>query len=154
MSWEGKAAPDFKLQDQYGRDHSLADYRGQKVVLYFYPRDNTPGCTTQAQQFRDRLDELKAQGVQVLGVSRDTVRSHEAFARKQSLNFPLLADPEEVVVNRFGVLKQKNMYGKQVMSVSRETLLIDEQGIVCRHYAKVKPAEHVQELLDDLKNLP
>ena len=154
MSWEGKSAPEFTLQDQEGREHSLSDYRGQKVVLYFYPRDNTPGCTTQAQQFRDRLDELKKKGVQVLGVSRDSVRSHEAFARKQALNFPLLADPDEVVVTQYGVLKQKNLYGKQVMSVNRETLLIDEQGIVLRHYAKVKPAEHVEALLNDLNNLP
>ncbi|KPQ00080.1 thioredoxin-dependent thiol peroxidase [Marinobacter sp. HL-58] len=150
MSWEGKAAPDFTLEDQEGKKQTLSDYRGQKVLLYFYPRDNTPGCTTEAQQFRDRLDELRSHGVQVLGVSRDTVSSHEKFARKESLNFPILADPEEVVVNQYDVLKPKNMYGKQVMSVSRESFLIDEEGVIVRHYGKVKPAEHVQEILDDL----
>lgn len=150
MSWEGKSAPDFTLQDQEGKNHSLSDYQGQKVLLYFYPRDDTPGCTIEAQQFRDRLDELRRHGVQVLGVSRDTVRSHEKFARKESLNFPILADPEEVVVNQYEVLKEKNMYGKQVMSVNRESFLIDEQGVILRHYGKVKPAEHVQEILDDL----
>lgn len=150
MSWEGKTAPDFTLQDQAGKEHTLSDYQGQKVLLYFYPRDATPGCTTEAQQFRDRLDELTGHGVQVLGVSRDTVKSHEKFALKESLNFPILADPDEVVVNQYEVLKQKNMYGKQVMSVNRESFLIDEKGVVVRHYGKVKPAEHVQEILDDL----
>jgi peroxiredoxin Q/BCP len=151
MSWEGKTAPDFTLQDQESKEHTLSAYQGQKVVLYFYPRDNTPGCTVEAQQFRDRLDELASQGVQVLGVSRDTVKSHEKFARQESLNFPILADPDEVVVNQYGVLKQKNMYGKQVMSVNRESFLIDEKGVIVRHFGKVKPAEHVQEILDSLK---
>lgn len=150
MSWEGKTAPDFTLHDQENKAHTLSDYQGQKVLLYFYPRDATPGCTIEAQQFRDRLDELSHQGVQVLGVSRDTVKSHEKFARKESLNFPILADPDEVVVNQYGVLKEKNMYGKQVMSVSRESFLIDEKGVILRHYDKVKPAEHVQQILDDL----
>lgn len=152
MSWEGKNAPDFTLQDQDNKEHSLSDYQGQKVLLFFYPRDSTPGCTLEAQQFRDRLDELSSQGVQVLGVSRDTVSSHQKFARKEALNFPILADSEEVVVNQYQVLKQKNMYGKQVMSVNRESFLIDEKGVVLRHYGKVKPAEHVQEVLDDLKH--
>ncbi|TGN40305.1 thioredoxin-dependent thiol peroxidase [Marinobacter confluentis] len=151
MSWEGKTAPDFTLQDQESKEHTLSAYQGQKVLLYFYPRDNTPGCTIEAQQFRDRLDELASQGVQVLGVSRDTVKSHEKFARKESLNFPILADPDEVVVNQYEVLKQKNMYGKQVMSVNRESFLIDEKGVIVRHFGKVKPAEHVQEILDSLK---
>ncbi|MBO6849084.1 MAG: thioredoxin-dependent thiol peroxidase [Marinobacter sp.] len=150
MGWEGKTAPDFTLHDQDNKAHTLSDYQGQKVLLYFYPRDATPGCTTEAQQFRDRLDELSSQGVKVLGVSRDTVKSHEKFARKESLNFPILADPDEVVVNQYEVLKQKNMYGKQVMSVNRESFLIDEKGVILRHYGKVKPAEHVQEILDDL----
>ena len=150
MTWEGKTAPDFTLQDQEGNEHSLSNYQGQKVLLYFYPRDSTPGCTTEAQQFRDRLDELKNHGVQVLGLSRDTVKSHAKFAEKESLNFPILADPNEVVVKKYDVLKQKNMYGKQVMSVNRESFLIDEKGVIVRHYGKVKPAEHVQEILDDL----
>lgn len=151
MSWEGQQAPDFRLQDQDGNEHSLADYRGRKVLLYFYPRDNTPGCTVEAQQFRDRLDELKAHGVQVLGVSRDTVKSHRKFADKESLNFPILADPEHEVLKAYNLLKEKKMFGKPALGVNRESFLIDEQGVIRRHYAKVKPEEHVDEILQDLQ---
>ena len=150
MSWEGKPAPDFSLQDQDEKKHSLADYRGRKVLLYFYPKDNTPGCTTEAQQFRDRLNELAAYGVQVLGVSRDSVKSHRRFADKQELNFPLLADTEEEVVKAYGVLREKMMFGKTALGISRESFLIDEQGMIEKHYAKVKPKEHVDEILADL----
>ena len=150
MSWEGKPAPDFSLQDQDEKKHSLADYRGRKVLLYFYPKDNTPGCTTEAQQFRDRLNELAAYGVQVLGVSRDSVKSHRRFADKQELNFPLLADTEEEVVKAYGVLREKMMFGKTALGISRESFLIDEQGTIEKHYAKVKPKEHVDEILADL----
>ena len=150
MSWEGKPAPDFSLQDQDEKKHSLADYQGRKVLLYFYPKDNTPGCTTEAQQFRDRLNELAAYGVQVLGVSRDSVKSHRRFADKQELNFPLLADTEEEVVKAYGVLREKMMFGKTALGISRESFLIDEQGTIEKHYAKVKPKEHVDEILADL----
>ena len=151
MSWEGQQAPDFRLQDQDGNEHSLEDYRGQMVLLYFYPRDNTPGCTVEAQQFRDRLEELKAHGVQVLGVSRDTVKSHRKFADKESLNFPILADPEHDVLKAYNLLKEKKMFGKPALGVNRESFLIDEHGVIRRHYAKVKPAEHVDEILQDLE---
>ncbi|MGM0450013.1 MAG: thioredoxin-dependent thiol peroxidase [Pseudomonadota bacterium] len=151
MSWEGQQAPDFRLQDQDGNEHALADYRGQTVLLYFYPRDNTPGCTVEAQQFRDRLDELQAHGVQVLGVSRDTVKSHRKFADKESLNFPILADPEHEVLKAYNLLKEKTMFGKPALGVNRESFLIDEQGVIRRHYAKVKPEEHVDEILQDLE---
>ena len=150
MSWEGKPAPDFSLQDQDENTHSLADYRGRKVLLYFYPKDNTPGCTTEAQQFRDRLNELAEYGVQVLGVSRDSVKSHRKFAEKQELNFPLLADTEEEVVKRYGVLSEKMMFGRTALGVSRQSFLIDEHGMIKKHYAKVKPKEHVDEILTDL----
>jgi len=151
MSWEGQQAPDFRLQDQDGNEHSLADYRGRTVLLYFYPRDNTPGCTVEAQQFRDRLDELKAHGVQVLGVSRDTVKSHRKFADKESLNFPILADPEHNVLKAYNLLKEKKMFGKPALGVNRESFLIDEQGVIRKHYAKVKPEAHVDEILQDLE---
>ena len=151
MSWEGQQAPDFRLQDQDGNEHSLADYRGQTVLLYFYPRDNTPGCTVEAQQFRDRLDELRAHGVQVLGVSRDTVKSHRKFADKESLNFPILADPEHGVLKAYNLLKEKKMFGKPALGVNRESFLIDGQGVIRKHYAKVKPEAHVDEILQDLE---
>ncbi|KAA8979717.1 thioredoxin-dependent thiol peroxidase [Halospina sp. K52047b] len=151
MSWEGQQAPDFRLPDQDGNEHSLADYRGQTVLLYFYPRDNTPGCTVEAQQFRDRLEELQAHGVQVLGVSRDTVKSHRKFADKESLNFPILADPEHEVLKAYNLLKEKTMFGKPALGVNRESFLIDEQGVIRRHYAKVKPEAHVDEILQDLE---
>lgn len=152
MTWEGQQAPDFQLQDQGGNEHSLADYRGRQILLYFYPRDNTPGCTVEAQQFRDRLDELKAHGVQVLGVSRDTVKSHRKFADKESLNFPILADPEHDVLKAYNLLKEKKMFGKPALGVNRESFLIDEQGVIRKHYPKVKPEEHVDEILQDLAN--
>jgi peroxiredoxin Q/BCP len=151
MNWEGQEAPDFRLQDQDGNEHSLADYQGQKILLYFYPRDNTPGCTVEAQQFRDRLEELRAHGVQVLGVSRDTVKSHRKFADKESLNFPILADPEHDILKAYNLLKEKTMFGKPALGVNRESFLIDEQGVIRRHYAKVKPEEHVDEILQDLE---
>lgn len=151
MSWEGQQAPDFRLPDQDGNEHALADYRGRAVLLYFYPRDNTPGCTVEAQQFRDRLDELKAHGVQVLGVSRDTIKSHRKFADKESLNFPILADPEHEVLKAYNLLKEKTMFGKPALGVNRESFLIDEQGVIRRHYAKVKPEAHVDEILQDLE---
>ncbi|XOZ34457.1 thioredoxin-dependent thiol peroxidase [Halomonadaceae bacterium KBTZ08] len=152
MSWEGQQAPDFRLEDQDGNEHSLADYRGHKVLLYFYPRDNTPGCTTEAQQFRDRLEELRAHDVQVLGVSRDTVKSHRKFADKEALNFPILADPEHEVLKAYNLLKGKTMFGKPALGVNRESFLIDEEGVIRKHYAKVKPQEHVDEILADLQS--
>lgn len=153
MSWEGQQAPDFRLQDQDGNEHSLADYRGQTILLYFYPRDRTPGCTVEAQQFRNRLDELKAHDVQVLGVSRDTVKSHRKFADKEALNFPILADPEHDVLKAYNLLKEKTMFGKPALGVNRESFLIDEHGIIKKHYSKVKPEHHVDDILGDLPNI-
>ncbi len=151
MEWTNHQAPDFTLLDQNEEQHSLSDYRGEKVLLYFYPKDNTPGCTTEAQAFRDRLNKLKAYRVQVLGVSRDSVSSHKKFAEKQNLNFPILSDEDHTVVQAYGVLKEKNMFGKTRLSVSRESFLIDENGSILKHYTKVKPEEHVDEILADLK---
>lgn len=146
-------APDFFLPDEAGKMHSLADYRGQKVLLYFYPKDMTPGCTVEAQCFRDRFNDLKVYNVQVLGVSTDSVKSHKKFKEKHHLNFPLLADTEKEVVNKYGVWKEKSMFGKKYMGISRESFLIDEEGIIVKHYAKVTPSEHVDEVLEDVKSL-
>lgn len=143
-------AKDFKLQDQDGNWHSLADYKGKKVVLYFYPKDMTSGCTVEAQCFRDRMNDFKAFGIQVLGVSPDDVKSHKKFAEKEHLNFPLLADVDKEVVNAYGVWVEKSMYGKKYMGVQRDTFLIDENGVLIKHYEKVKPENHIEEVLVDL----
>ncbi len=143
-------APDFKLEDQDGNWQSLADYKGKKVVLYFYPKDMTSGCTVEAQCFRDRMNDFKAFGIQVLGVSPDDVKSHKKFAEKERLNFPLLADIDKEVVNAYGVWVEKSMYGKKYMGVQRDTFLIDENGVLVKHYEKVKPENHIEEVLADL----
>lgn len=150
MSLLNKKAPTFTLLDQNSESHSLKDYLGKKVLLYFYPKDDTPGCTTEACNFRDRLSELKKHGVQVLGVSCDDVKKHKKFADKFELNFPLLADTEKEIVNKYGVWKEKSMYGKKYMGIQRDSFLIDEKGVIIKHYEKVKPAEHVDEVLADV----
>lgn len=143
-------APDFKLEDQDENWHSLGDYKGRKVILYFYPKDMTSGCTVEAQCFRDRMNDFKAFGIQVLGVSPDNVKSHKKFAEKEHLNFPLLADVNKEVVNAYGVWVEKSMYGKKYMGVQRDTFLIDENGVLVKHYEKVKPETHIEEVLADL----
>lgn len=150
MDLINQKAPNFTLLDQENNEHSLNQYKGQKVLLYFYPKDNTPGCTTEACSFRDRLNELKKYNVQVLGISCDDVKSHKKFAEKFQLNFPLLADTEKVVVKQYGVWEQKSMFGKKYMGILRDSFLIDEKGIVIKHYSKVKPSEHVDEIIKDL----
>lgn len=141
---------DFSLPDQDGVVRSLADYKGQKVLLYFYPKDDTPGCTVEAKCFRDRLNELKAKGVQVLGVSVDSVESHKKFVQKHGLNFPLLADVNKKVVQEYGVWGEKSMMGKKFMGIQRDSFLFDETGKLLHHYVKVKPETHVEEVLADL----
>ena len=143
-------APPFSLPDQDDTMHILKDYAGKKILLYFYPKDDTPGCTTEACNFRDRLNELKDHGVQVLGVSKDSVDSHKKFSEKFHLNFPLLADEDGTVVEAYGVWKEKNMFGKTYMGISRESFLIDEDGKLVKHYANVKPEEHIEEVLTDI----
>ncbi|MGL4338497.1 MAG: thioredoxin-dependent thiol peroxidase [Turicibacter sp.] len=150
---EQMEAPDFTLMGSDRNVHALHDYRGQKVVLYFYPRDNTPGCTTQAQNFRDAFSAFEAQGVKVIGISRDTLTSHEKFVTKQNLPFLLLADTEEVVCHLYGVLKEKNMYGKKAIGIERSTFIIDESGIIQKIYRKVKVATHIETVLNDLTTL-
>lgn len=143
----GAPAPSFTLPADNGQDISLSDFRGKKVILYFYPKDNTSGCTVEAQQFRDHLAEFRALGYEVLGVSRDSVRSHCGFRDKHELNFPLLADTEEVVCQLYGVMKEKSMYGKKYLGVERSTFIIDEEGNLAAIYRDVKAQTHVAELL-------
>lgn len=145
-----KLAPDFSLSDQDGTVHTLSDYRGQKVLLYFYPKDDTPGCTTEAKCFRDRLNELSAANVQVFGVSGDDMMSHAQFAEKHGLNFPLLADVDKEMVKAYGVWVEKSMFGKKYMGIQRDSFLINEEGIVVKHYEKVKPATHVDDVMHDV----
>ncbi|KXK53688.1 MAG: thioredoxin-dependent thiol peroxidase [Chlorobi bacterium] len=148
----GDLAPDFTAQDQDGITHRLKQYRGRTVVLYFYPKDLTSGCTTQACDFRDNLNRLAAQDVVLLGASPDTVKSHRKFADKESLNFPLLADPEKEIVNRYQVWVEKSMYGRKYMGVERTTFIIDKRGKIKHIFPKVKVNGHVQEVLDALAN--
>jgi peroxiredoxin Q/BCP len=145
----GQPAPAFKLQDQDGKWHSLADYKGKWVALYFYPKDDTPGCTTQACGFRDNVFAFNKEGAVILGISVDDVASHKAFAEKHGLPFALLADADKAVAKTYGVLRN---YG--VMEVARrDTFLVDPQGRVAKHYESVKPDGHSQAVLDDIKAL-
>jgi thioredoxin-dependent peroxiredoxin len=147
----GQKAPDFTLLDDAGEKVNLTDLKGKKVVLYFYPKDDTPGCTTEACNFRDGLSEIKKQGAVVLGVSADSVESHKKFKKKFELNFPLLADPEKKMIERYGVWKEKSMYGKKYMGIERTTFVIDGQGKISHIFPKVKVSDHYDEVLEALK---
>lgn len=146
-----KTVPDFKLSATGDKDIRLSDLKGKKVVLYFYPKDNTPGCTRESQDFRDNLRKFKARNTVVLGVSRDSLKSHESFREKQCLPFDLLSDEDEKLCTLFDVIKDKNMYGKKVRGIERSTFLIDEQGVLRREWRKVKVDGHVEEVLDAVK---
>lgn len=148
-----KPAPDFSLPDDQGKERSLSEFKGQTVLLYFYPKDMTPGCTVEAKCLRDRMGDLKAAGVQVLGVSIDSVASHKKFKEKHKLNYPLLADVEKTVVQLYGVWGERSFMGRKYMGIARESFLIDKKGIVVKHYQKVKPGEHAQEVLEDVKQM-
>lgn len=144
---------DFSLPATGGKHFTLSAHRGQKLVLYFYPKDSTPGCTTEAQQFRDLHAAFVAAGCIVAGVSRDSVKSHENFKAKQNLPFDLLSDGEETLCTAFGVMKMKSMYGKQVRGIERSTFVIDGQGVLRREWRGVKVPGHVLEVLDFVKTL-
>ena len=145
----GSPAPEFELADQTGQLHSLEDYRGQWVVLYFYPKDETPGCTTEACEFRDNIFAFRDLNTQILGVSLDDVDSHMAFAENHSLPFPLLADTEGSASDAYGV--KTRMFGMTV--AKRQTFIISPDGSIAKHYEKVKPADHSAEIIADLKTL-
>lgn len=146
----GTKAPEFTLPDQNGEMHSLADYKGKKVILYFYPRDNTPGCTKQACGYSERYPQFLEQGVEILGVSKDTVASHKRFEEKQDLKFTILSDPELDVIKAYDVWKEKKNYGKVSMGVVRTTYLIDEDGVIVRANDKVKATEDPEKMLQEI----
>ena len=146
----GTKAPDFSLPDQNGKIHTLAEYAGKKVVLYFYPKDNTPGCTKQACGFSERYPQFMEKGAVVLGVSKDSVASHKKFEEKYNLGFTLLADPELNAIKAYDVWQEKKNYGKVSMGVVRTTYLIDENGIIVKSFDKVKAAENPEQMLGEL----
>ena len=146
---DGSAAPEFKLQDQKGQWHTLADHRGKWVVLYFYPKDDTPGCTTEACTFRDHVFKLRDAGADVLGVSLDDVKSHEAFAEKYKLPFPLLADTQHDASKAYGVLTTSGSFEY----AKRETFIVDPKGVIAKHYVGVDPKKNAPEVLADLEAL-
>lgn len=146
----GIKAPDFTLPDQNGEMRSLSDYAGKKVILYFYPKDNTPGCTRQACGFSELRPQFEEKGAVILGVSRDSVASHKRFEEKQGLSFTLLSDPELKVIQAYDVWKEKKNYGKVSMGVVRTTYLIDEKGMIAKAFDKVKAAENPAQMLEEL----
>jgi peroxiredoxin Q/BCP len=150
---EGQPAPDFSLQDDHGKTVKLSALRGKPVVLYFYPKDDTPGCTKEACAFRDLKDAFAKRGAHVLGMSPDDVESHGKFRDKFHLNFPLLADPGHAVADRYGAWREKNMYGKKSMGIQRSTFLIDAQGVVRKLWRKVNVDGHDDQVMEALAAL-
>lgn len=146
-------APDFSLPDQDGKKHKLSDYRGQWVLIYFYPKDDTPGCTTEACTLRDNLPKFGKLKAKVFGISVDSIASHKKFADKYKLPFTLLADEDKKVVEKYGVWQEKSMYGRKYMGTVRNSYLINPEGKIVKIYEKVKPADHAQQVLDDIKEL-
>jgi peroxiredoxin Q/BCP len=147
----GMKAPDFTLKDRNGNEVSLSSFLGKKVIIYFYPKDNTPGCTRQACAFAGAYDEFKKIDAEVIGISKDSAASHEKFAAKYSLPFILLSDPELEAIKAYGVWQEKKLYGKLSMGVVRSTFIIDENGIVEKVMPKVKPDTNAEEILDYLR---
>jgi peroxiredoxin Q/BCP len=148
MISENQQAPEFELETDEGKKVKLSDFRGQKVILYFYPKDDTPGCTTQACDLRDHIQEIDSRGAVVLGVSPDDVASHKKFKEKYGLNFTLLADVDHEVAEQYGVWKEKNLYGRKTMGVERTSFVIDEKGNIAKVLPRVKPADHVGQILE------
>jgi peroxiredoxin Q/BCP len=148
---EGQAAPEFTLPATGGSTVSLSAYRGKKVILYFYSKDNTAGCTDEAREFREAYTDFLAAGAVILGISRDSLSTHEKFSAKHELPFPLLSDTDGMVCRLYGVLKEKNMYGKKVMGVERSTFVINEAGKLAYIFRKVKVAGHTQAVMGALK---
>jgi|TARA_A200000159_G_scaffold138591_1_gene139622 peroxiredoxin Q/BCP len=150
---EGKKCPAFKGDSTSGLMLSNKDFDGKNLVIYFYPKDSTPGCTTEGQDFRDNYKNFKKLNTEILGVSRDSVKSHENFKLKQSFPFELLSDPDEKMCKSFDVMKMKSMYGREYMGVDRSTFLINKEGKVVKEWRSVKVKGHVDEVLEETKNL-
>jgi peroxiredoxin Q/BCP len=149
----GKAVKDFSLPSTGGGTFKLSDQRGKTLVVYFYPKDNTPGCTVEGTDFRDRHKEFARAGAVVVGVSRDSLKSHEGFKAKMKFPFELLSDADEKVCTLFGVMKMKNMYGKKVRGIERSTFVLDGEGAIAREWRGVKVPGHVEEVLNFVKTL-
>ncbi len=147
----GSKAPAFRLSDDTGHTVSLADFKGRKVILYFYPKDSTPGCTTESCDFRDNVNRFAKSGAVVLGLSADSVESHKKFKAKHGLNFPLLSDPDHKALEAYGIWQEKSLYGRKFMGIVRTTIVIDEEGKVAKVFPKVKVNGHVDQVLASLK---
>jgi peroxiredoxin Q/BCP len=149
----GKEVPDLELRATDDQVFRLSDLRGKNIVLYFYPKDNTPGCTTEGQDFRDNYEEFEALNTIVLGVSRDSLKSHESFKSKQCFPFDLVSDTDGQLCDAFGVIKEKHLYGKKIMGIERSTFIIDRKGVLRSEFRKIKVPGHVLSVLDELKNM-
>jgi peroxiredoxin Q/BCP len=149
----GTKIPDFSATSTAGTDFSLAGARGQALVLFFYPKDATPGCTVEAQEFREHAARIRRAGAVILGVSRDSLASHAKFRDAQALPFHLLSDPDETLCRLFDVIREKTLYGRKYMGIERSTFLIDKKGVLRREWRKVKVAGHAQEVLEAVRNL-
>lgn len=147
----GDLAPDFSLSDETGNLVNLSEFRGKKVVVYFYPKDDTPGCTTEACSFRDNFQVLKKRGADVVGVSADSILSHRKFVEKYHLNFPLLSDESKTIIQAYGVWKEKSLYGRKFMGIERTTFVLNEDGTIRRIFPKVKVNKHIAEVLKALE---
>jgi peroxiredoxin Q/BCP len=148
-----QSVTDFELPATSGKTIKLSDYLGKNLIIYFYPKDSTPGCTTQGMQFRDAYDEFQALNTEIFGISRDSIKSHKSFKAKFTFPFELLSDADEVACSIFDVIKMKNMYGKQVRGIERSTFVINKDGALVREWRKVKVDGHVQEVLEFIKTL-
>lgn len=143
----GQKAPDFNLLNEKGENVTLSDFKNHRVVLYFYPKDDTPGCTTQACSYRDHFEEFVKRGYQIVGISKDDLKSHQKFLEKYSLNFTLLSDPDTTVIQEYGCWKEKSLYGKKYMGTARTTFILDVNNIILKIFENVDPKEDVQQVL-------
>ncbi len=147
----GDKAPEFELMDQNEKVHNLKMYKGKKVLIYFYPKDDTPGCTTEACNFRDSFDDLSSLGLVILGVSKDNIKSHKKFADKYNLNFPLLSDESTNMIKSYDAWRPKKFMGREFLGIVRKSVLINEDGNISKIYEEVKPATHSSEITEDIK---
>ena len=150
MLEKGTRAPDFKLDDQDGNPVSLSDFKGKKILLWFYPKASTPGCTIEGQEFRDEFTKFQEKNTVILGMSADSVKSQKNFCEKQNFPFSLVSDPEKTTIRKYEAIGLKKMYGREYEGIFRISYLIDENGLVQKTYGKVKPKEHAKEVLEDL----
>ena len=150
MLEKGTSAPDFKLDDQDGNPVSLADFKGKKILLWFYPKASTPGCTIEGQEFRDEFQKFQEKNTVILGMSADSVKSQKNFCEKQNFPFSLVSDPEKTTIRKYEAIGLKKMYGREYEGIFRISYLIDENGVIQKTYGKVKPKEHAKEVLEDL----